>query len=107
MNGQARPVAVTAGGVEFRYIVITETTGKDISGDTCVACIAPYGTVPDDEDFAAPDSVVFSDANSVVTIGVLVSSTNATAGQSYKVWGKPIDSPEIVPIAAPDSFPVI
>jgi hypothetical protein len=109
MAEDARPVAVTSGGREVRYVKVTELTGQDISGDTVTACVAPLGTVPGEDDFATPTSTDFEEVDGVhsVIVGVLVTGDNATAGQEYVVWAKLDDSPELPAIAAPVSFPVI
>lgn len=110
MAEDARPVAVTSGASEVRYVKVTETSGVDISGDVITACIAPLGTTPAPTDYAAPASTDFEvddDDHHFVIVGVMVSSANAVAGQEYVVWAKVTDSPEVIGVAAPTSFPVV
>jgi hypothetical protein len=108
-----RPVAVTSGAHELRYIVVTETAGEDISDVTITACIAELGVTPLPEEYAEPDFDVASsegtgeDERFSRKIGVMVTGDNAIPGRDYLVWALVATSPETPALATPVAFPVV
>lgn len=110
---QPRPVIVSAGGSEVRYVKVTELTGVDISGDTIEAALALLGSAPAEADFAAPASLTFGTVTvdevelTYAIVGATVDAESAPAlGQEYVVHARIVDSPETVVVAAPEAFRV-
>lgn len=94
MTAQTAPtqtIAVSNGATEYTWpVTVTETTGKDISGDTVQVSLGTYG---------APGTwtsgVLTRPTASSATVKLLV--TNTVTPGTYYVWVKVSDSPEIVP----------
>lgn len=83
-------IAASIGAVEYTWpFTITETTGKDISGDAAQISLGTY---------AAPGpwvtGVVTRPTPASVVVKLLVSGV---APGTYYVWGRVTDSPEVVP----------
>lgn len=100
---QGRTIYVSAGASEYRYIVLTETTGKDISADAAIIALAPLGVVPAAEDFVTPD-LKSNPTSSSVQMGMLISASSGSPGNTYVLWGDIADSPEVVAIPSPETI---
>lgn len=104
-------VLVTAGAIEYRGVQITETTGKDISGDTCAVALVPWGSTPVPGDFVSPDDIGHP-SPSVVQLKMLISATTQSKGvtvapgSTYSLWGKITDSPEVEPLKSPEQITI-
>lgn len=91
----SRTIRSSAGGKRYLTATITETTGKDITGDTYVVSLGSY-TAPGTWTAATPTTVTTSQ----VKVAVLVGSggtLDPTAGD-YWLWVKVADNPEVEPI---------
>lgn len=93
-----RPVRLNAGAAEFRFVVLTEKDGKDISGDTCEVALVPVDRDPLDADFETPDSDVAQTVKSKRVLGKLIDDPAESPSGEYYLWGRITDNPEIVPL---------
>lgn len=91
-------IYVSAGATEYAEILVTETTGKDISADAAVVALVPFGQTPLSTDFGPADTKTNPTTSSVL-LGLLVDNT-VTPG-NYSLWARLTDSPEIVPLKGP------
>jgi len=87
-------VNVTAGAVEYVGAVLTETTGKDISGDTFDIGLGGWAPSTPPDTWAAEPVVEAS--GSIATVKMLIDS--GTAVGSYSLWVRAHDTPEVVPL---------
>lgn len=101
-----RPVAVSSGAEELRYVQLTEKNGEDISASPVSGCLALDGEVPDVSEFVTADDIQ-RPTTSVVRIGVMVKLANTEPGKWYRVWGGIDDGTETIRTAAPHAFKAI
>lgn len=92
-------VDVSAGAVEYTFPrTITETTGKDISADQIAVSLgsydAPGAWVP-------PDRLTHPTPSSAVVQLLVSNSLGLIVGQSYYLWTKVTESPEVIPRRSP------
>lgn len=91
MTISTQTIAVSLGAVEYTWpVTITETNGKNITGDTVQISLGTY-----DAPGTWQAGVVQRPGNSTAVIQLLINNT--VAAGSYWVWVKVTDSPEIVP----------
>jgi hypothetical protein len=97
-------IYVTAGAQQYVGGTVTETTGKDISADTCMIGLSGSQNVP-------PTTWV---APSVNTAGSTVASrvlklliTSTTTPGTYYCWAQITDSPEVAPLVIQGPIVVI
>ena len=92
---------LTDGATEYTFpVTITETTGKDISGDSIVVS---FGTANQAGTWFTPDVLTRPTVSSAV-VQVLVGAgtpNGALSAGSYFLWWKVTDTPEVVPRRSP------
>jgi len=95
-------VFLTSGAAEFRYVVLTEQNGKDISADTAKVALIPVGQRPNtDTDWLAPDSDAPQTVKSRRVLGLFIDNIATWPAGEYYLWGRISDNPEVVPRRAP------
>lgn len=99
------PVYVSAGGQEYRYILVTENTGKNITGDSAVLALLPSPNAPVTGTTGQAPDVTTNPTTSSVQLGMLV--TSVVAPGEYRLWAKLTDSPEIPWLPCPEVVTVV
>lgn len=96
-----RDVVVSAGAAEPRTLVVTDTTGADLTACTFEVQLAPAEDEPTEAgwvDVAAD----LSEANTVATIPCQVKAPDAVPGRSYRVCVRLTDGVEVYVLTAPE-----
>lgn len=87
-----RTVRVTAGDQVYVGGTITETTGKDISGDTIVLALLPLGSKPDETTTGTAPDVDENPAPAQRVVKKLI--TDDVEPGTYQLWARITDTPE-------------
>jgi hypothetical protein len=92
---QTIDVRAASGGVEYTWpLTITETTGKDISGDLIQLSL---GRPTHPGTWTAPDLDTTSASKASRTVQLLITAEPARPSGIYYLWSRITDSPEIAP----------
>ena len=100
-----KTIYVTAGAKRYVGGTITETTGKNISGDTIVLALGPKFPAPPKSGATAPDSDA-SPTPPQRLVKKMIDSTVTPQDDIY-LWAWVSDNPEVEPILLDGPFDVV